>query len=95
MQAGFGAHPLHLENIFKFVLFLHIIRTMANSTTKSERYPELALCSLMEGASTPSLLKSVGISIKGLPTFNYFVDAPSHLLPFKQEINNTIKEDIY
>jgi hypothetical protein len=41
------------------------------------------------------LLESLGIQMDSLPLFQYSLDAPGHLLPTRQVLNNIIIDDIY
>ena len=43
----------------------------------------------------PSLLSSIGIDIDRLSIFQFSLDAPAHLLPSRQELNEHVRLDIY
>jgi hypothetical protein len=108
IQAEFGVHPFRLEVIFRLVSFLRRVRSFRDSTIGRERYPYLALCSSEALASDPPsgrargwfseasrLLQSMTISPERLPPFSFSLDAPRHLLPTRQVLNQAIREDIY
>lgn len=73
-----------------------------------DQYPYLAYCSSEFVAlaiplsltcywyvGVSDLLESVGIAMDQLPLFIYSLDAPSHLLPARHEMNKIIRDDIY
>lgn len=106
--ADFGAQSFWLEMVFSLVSFLHHVRGFADPIQSREQYPYKAYCSSETIAcSTPSgqarcwfrgvsdLLESVGIQLDRLPPFQYSLNAPSHLLPTRQELDKIIREDIY
>ena len=41
------------------------------------------------------MLSSIGIDIDCLPPFQFSLDAPAHLLPSRQELNEHVRLDIY
>ena len=92
--AEFGAQPFRLKMVFILVSFLHRIQGLANSAKGQDNYPYLAYCSAETIARTAhlgkakcwltgvsNLLTSVGIQLDHLPSFQYSLDSPGHLLP--------------
>jgi hypothetical protein len=87
---------------------LHRIRIFGDSAKGKHRYPYLAYrfsetISLSSPlgrakgwfAGVSGLLASMSIHLDRLPPFRYSLDAPSHLLPTKKELNKIIRDDIY
>ena len=108
--AEFGVHPFRLAAIFDLVWFLHRLRGFADTAVDRNRYSCLAYCSSISIAATDSssgsrarcwyvqvssLLSSIGISMDHLPPFQFSLDAPAHLLPSRQELNEHVRLDIY
>ena len=106
--AEFGAHPFRLAAIFDLVWFLHRLRGFADMAGDRDRYSYLAYCSSVSTAAVESgararcwyaqvssLLSSIGIDIDHLPPFQFSLDAPAHLLPSRQELNEHVRLDIY
>ena len=46
-------------------------------------------------AQATSLLGSIGIEIDRLPPYQFSLDAPAHLLPSRQVLNEHVRQDIY
>ena len=106
----FGVHPFRLAAIFDLVWFLHLLRGFADTAVDRNRYSYLAYCSSISIAATESgsssrahcwygqvssLLSSIRISMDHLPPFQFLLDAPAHLLPSRQELNEHVRLDIY
>ena len=97
-----------MGTIFDLVWLLHWLRSFIDSFDDLYRYSYLAYFSSMDVASLDSghnsrywytqvsaLLGSIGISLDRLPLFQFFLDAPTHLLPPQWELNEHVRLDIY
>ena len=103
IQVEFRSHPFFLEVIFFLVSFLHRVRTFKSSSLGIDRYSYLTLFSseaLSLACSTGQargwfldafrIIQSMAISPEFLPPFRYSLDAPYHLFPSRQEMNQAI-----
>ena len=106
--AEFGVHPLKLAVIFDLIWFLHRLRGFMETCADRHRYSFLAYCSSVEimrsdtsarsrcwYAQATSLLGSIRIEIDRLPPYQFLLDAPTHLLPSRQVLNEHVRQDIY
>ena len=105
--AEFGAYPLKLAIIFDLIWFLHWLCGFMELGVDQHIYSHLAYCSSVEimrfdtstrsrcwYAQATSLLGSMSIEIDRLP-HQFSLDAPTHLLPSRQELNEHVRHDIY
>ena len=106
--AEFGTHPFSLAAIFYLIWFIHCLHGFVDSIDERGRYSYLAYCSFVAiarsntnscarywYAQASSLLSSIGIDIDCLPPYQFSLNAPAHLLPSRQELNEHVKLDIY
>jgi len=106
--AEFWAWHFQLETVFKFVSFQHRIQSFVDLVKGRDQYLYYAYFSSktislssppcrVSGwfAKVSNLLWFMGIQLNYLPPFKYSLNAPSHLLPTKQELNKIIGDDTY